>query len=88
MANFQVVIYINEFPITMSSPEVLVAYVEAQRKQVKDWVKYDHLPLLKVVYQKTGESFEYPKIKDLPKLTVKSKDGKPLIIIKNGRNRK
>lgn len=80
--DFQVVIHIGHKPLKFASKWELANYVDHHRKVAKNWAKFDDLPLLKVVDDKTNEVFEFPK--NLPAETLVNSGGRNLLIIGNG----
>lgn len=91
MEEFQLIMHVSHSPMQFHSAEAFANYVEHQRKvkprganQVNKWSQFDHYPLLKIVDDKTGESFEYANKESLPKKTVINSGGRNLLIIGNG----
>lgn len=86
----QVTIHVQDKVLHFDSASALAQYVDLQRKEggymdprsgkwVETWQHYDHLPLLTVVDDTTGERFTYVTLMNLPNETVKNSEGKILL---------
>lgn len=80
---YQVTIHIQDKALKFADANDLLIYVRKMQRQ-GDWEKFTHFPLLKVIYDPTGEEHTFATEEDLPVETLMTDDGvNKLIVIEN-----
>jgi hypothetical protein len=90
----QVTIHIKDNTIDFATKQEFIDYVDGLRKQarhfdktlntwVEDWQQFDHLPVLAVVDDNTGDFTVYNTFEDFPETPIMNNENQNLVNISN-----